>query len=438
MDNTQSMENSTEILLDTKHPFTASTLSTGHPFHYYLIPLLLTYLVTVRVFRNAHLRATTRAFPYPTQRRFASMTDEDAYRIQQVVAELEFPFTFEKALQFALFRTYGIPSISSLLVATSQLSNQATAPKRYVDTTVLIKEFMGHPPTSARTLEAIGRMNYLHGHYRNRGRISDDDMLYTLALFALEPIRWINRYEWRQLEDFEKCAMGTFWKSIGDAMKIPYDALLLQSGNKPNRNQDQYFIDGLHWLDELSEWAEGYEQRAMKPNPDNHNTAEQTTLLLLWNVPAALKPLGKAIVSTLMDTRLRTAMIYADPPPFLAKLVPALLKTRAFCVRHFFLPRPSFLAVHHTSRDPTSSESGRYTLSHYDNEPFYIEPTFWRRWGPGTWAMRMMGLPLPGDDGNRFSPEGYKVSEVGPHRFGKGVLPVDRIGTRKEQGCPFG
>ena len=431
------MENNTEIRLDTKHPFNASTISIGHPFHYYLIPFLLIYLVTVRISRNARLRATARAFPYPNPRSFASMTDEDAYRIQQIIAELEFPFTFEKALQFALFRTYGIPSISSLLVATSQLSTKATAGKRYVDTTVLIKEFMGHPPTSTRTLEAIGRMNYLHGIYRDRGRISDDDMLYTLALFALEPIRWINRYEWRHLEDFEKCAIGTFWKSVGDAMKIPYDALLLQSGNIPNRNQDQYFIDGLHWLDELSEWAEGYEQQAMKPNPKNHTTAEQTTLLLLWHVPTALKPLGKTIVTALMDTRLRNAMTYPDPPPFLLKLVPALLRIRAFFVRHFMLPRPSFLAVHHTSREPTSPESGRYTLSNYDNEPFYVQPTFWRRWGPGTWAMRMMGLPLPGDQGNRFFPEGYKISEVGPRGLAKGVLQVDRDGKRR-QGCPFG
>lgn len=437
------MENETGILQDAKHPFNTSKISTGHPFHYYLIPLLLIYLLTVRILRNARLRATSRAFPYPVPRPFSSMTDEDAFRIQQTVAELEFPFTFEKALQFALFRTYGIPSISSLLVATSQLSNKATAGKRYVDTTVLIKEFMGHSPTSARTLEAIGRLNYLHGIYQNRGRISDDDMLYTLALFALEPIRWINRYEWRQLEDFEKCAIGTFWKSMGDAMKIPYDALILQSGNNPrHRNQDHYFIDGLHWLAELSEWAEGYEQEAMKPNAHNHTTAEQTTLLLLWNIPQILKPFGKSIISALMDTRLRTAMIYPPPPPILLTLAPFLLRTRAFILRHFALPRPSFLAVHHPSRDFTSPESGRYTLSHYDNEPHYVVPTFWRRWGPGTWAMRAMGLPLPGDEGGKFSPGGYKISEVGPRGLGRGVVPVDRGGKGGEWGgrggCPFG
>lgn len=429
------MDNNSEILLESQF-VTTSSVSIRQPFYYYLIPVLLVYLTVVRLQRHARLRATVTAFPFPTQRPFGSMNIDEAYRIQKNVAELEFPFTYEKALQFALFRTYGIPSISTLLVATSQLSKPATAAKRYVDTSVLIREFMGHAPDSARTLEAIGRMNKIHGHYQRSGRISDDDMLYTLALFALEPIRWIDRFEWRQLEDVEKCAMGTFWKSLGDVMKIPYDALLLQSGNEVNSNQDK-FDDGLHWLNALAKWADGYEQRAMIPHVHNHTTAEQTTLLLLWHIPATLKPLGKSIVSALMDTRLRVAMTYPTPSPALLKLVPALLKTRAFLLRHFALPRPSFLAVHNPSRHPTSPESGRFTLSRYDNAPYYIQPTFWRRWGPGTWAMRMMGLPLPGDEGDRFQPEGYKISEVGPHGIGKGVLEVNliKIGNK---GCPFG
>lgn len=115
------------------------------------------------------------------------MTDNNAFLIQKNIGELEFPFIFEKALQFALFRTYGIPSISNLLVATAQ--STTTACKRYTDTEVLIREFMGYAPTSARALEAIGRMNYIHSGYQRCGKITKDDMLYTLSLFVVEPIR---------------------------------------------------------------------------------------------------------------------------------------------------------------------------------------------------------------------------------------------------------
>lgn len=43
---------------------------------------------------------------------------------------------------------------------------------------------------------AINRLNTIHGKYP----ISNDDYLYTLVLFVAEPIRWINKWEWRKLD----------------------------------------------------------------------------------------------------------------------------------------------------------------------------------------------------------------------------------------------
>ena len=236
------------------------------------------------------------------------MTNEDAFLIQLRIAELDFPFTFEKSLQFALFRTYGIPSISKLLVQTSQFSEARTATKRYADTTVLLAEFLGYHPTNARSIEAIARMNYIHSQYQKPGKnkIKDDDLLYTLALFAGEPTRWIDQYEWRKLEDFEKCAIGTFWKAIGDAMGIGYQNL--RSGTEGGTP----WTDGLQWLDELNEWSAKYEERYMVPDKNNQKTAEQTVAILLYNLPKPAKPYGRKIVSALMDDRLRTAMMYVS------------------------------------------------------------------------------------------------------------------------------
>ena len=265
----------------------------------YLI-LCLSYLTLVAFFRNQRLRSILLKHHYPTRPSFAAMTNEDAYMIQQSIGELEFPFTFEKALQFALFRTYGIPTISKLLVQTGQFSEESTAAKRYVDTTVLIAEFMGYHPTSARSIEAISRMNYIHSQYQNSGKILDDDLLYTLSLFAVEPVRWIDQYEWRKLEDFEKCAIGTFWKAIGDAMGIKCSKL---------KSGENGWTDGLQWLDELTEWSTEYEKTFMIPDKNNYKTAEQTVAILLYSLPRFLKPYGKSIVSALMDDRLRTAMM---------------------------------------------------------------------------------------------------------------------------------
>lgn len=143
-------------------------------------------------------------------------------------------------------------------------------------------------------------MNYLHDMYRKTGKISDADMLYTLSLFALEPARWTNRYEWRTLTDMELCAIGTYWKSLGDAMDIPYG--VLASGKFG-------WMDGLQWLDELRTWSLQYEEANMKPAVSNQIVATATVNILLHNVPQILREVSKRFVAALLDERLRTAMM---------------------------------------------------------------------------------------------------------------------------------
>jgi hypothetical protein len=164
------------------------------------------------------------------------------------------------------------------------LSNPETAGKRYADSEVLLAEIFGNEPASARAIESFGRMNYLHGVYRASGKILDDDMLYTLALFAIEPIKWVDKYDWRKVSDLERCAMGTFIKSMGDAMLIDF-------GQLPSAKRG--FQDGIQWLEEMWRWAEEYEIKHMVPGESNHQTANVTTAIFLFALPNALKPIGK-------------------------------------------------------------------------------------------------------------------------------------------------
>ena len=293
-----------DIHNDTFYKGQASPVPDNESWMSFYILLLILYPLVCALLRNDRLRTTYETFPYTTRASFAFMTDSHAQQIQQIATELEFPFTFEKALQFALFRSYGIPTIAKLLVATSQFSEPSTACKRYVDTSILISEFMGYKPTEARTQEAIARMNFIHSGYRKSGKLLDDDMLYTLSLFVSEPIRWINKYEWRKLEDIEVCALGTFWKSIGDAMGISWEKLKSGTGGKEGT-----WEDGLQWVEEVLEWSQQYERDYMVPNINSMKTADETTRILLWSVPGPLKGAGKKLVSALMDDRLRNAMM---------------------------------------------------------------------------------------------------------------------------------
>jgi hypothetical protein len=57
------------------------------------------------------------------------------------------------------------------------------------------------PPITSKDSLTVSR------NYQKKGLISNDDMLYTLSVFALEPVRWVKRYEWREMTPMEICAL---------------------------------------------------------------------------------------------------------------------------------------------------------------------------------------------------------------------------------------
>ncbi|KAK2858369.1 hypothetical protein FQN49_004800 [Arthroderma sp. PD_2] len=389
------------------------------------------YLAAVQLLRFQRIRSLEKEYGYHTRESFAKMTDDEAWSIQRTMFMLEFPFFATKGLQFALFKTYGIPTISKLLVQTSELSNPETSTKRYADTSVLIDQFMSCPPASDRSREAIARMNFLHYTYRKAGKILDDDMLYTLSLFALEPSRWIDRYDWRKVSDLERCAAGTFWKSIGDSMEIRYDKLPSAATG---------FRDGLHWLEELDAWSREYEAEYMVPDKHNHQTANETVDLLLYNAPSFTHPVMRKGVTFLMEDRLRVAMMYERPEWVYRFIFGNILALRQLVARHLMLPRPYCLRVVRLSEDV--DQAAPHNVLVWDNAPYYVKPTLWNRWGPEALYSRLLGRPVPGDEGDKYFPNGFNPPDVGPKRFlGKGKEYLEqtkkRLQVERTGQCPF-
>lgn len=259
-------------------------------------------------------------------------------------------------------------------------------------------------------------------------------MLYTLGLFAIQPIRFIEKFEWRDLSDLEKCAIGTFWKSVGDALAITYEAL--PSGGPNGKG----FKDGLHWLEEITAWSDAYEERCMVPHIKNRETADQTTAVLVYMLPRSLHHVGLKFVSFMMDERLRRAMLYDAPPPLYATVFSALLNTRRFILRYLTPPRPYFMR--YMSLTETPDEDNRIFMTQWDAAPYYVKPSLWNRWSPTAWVTWMLGRPLPGDEGERYYPRGYRIEDVGPRYFeGKGgksmVEFVEELKMARTGGCPF-
>ncbi|KAK2608705.1 hypothetical protein QQS21_002694 [Conoideocrella luteorostrata] len=403
---------------------------TSHNISWHIIlSLALMYPILCYSLRFRRMTAKQRQLGFTDRTSFSKMTSVQAQSIVQEISEWEFPLLFKMSLQFALFKTYGIPTISDLLVATRLFSNPKTASKRYEDTSILIGEFMAHSPNEQRTRQAIGRMNSLHSPYIKAGKISNEDLLYTLSVFVTEPINWINKFEWRQMTDMEICAQGTFWKSIGDAMDIKYTGHLKRDTWK----------DGIEFVEDIMEWAHNYELEHMVPAATNKQTADELVKLLLYFAPKAILPFAHQAIGVIMGERLRTAMMYPTPSVTAQKVTSFIFSLRRFVLRHLTLPRFS-PKTEFSEKDP---KTGRYYHKEYLVHPYYVKPTLGSRWGLQAWLIWALGGTLPGgSDGKKYSPEGYLFADVGPEKkkpFGMEELKEWEYKVEKTMplGCPF-
>lgn len=81
-------------------------------------------------------------------------------------------------------------------------------------------------------------------------------------------------------------------------------------------------------------------------------------------------------------------------------------------------------------------------MRYYGNAPYYIWPSFPERWLAQAWLHKLLGKPIPGDDGNKYNPKAYHIGKVGPnHMVGKGMDSMEDIKAalkkRNRGGCPF-
>ncbi|KIV88347.1 hypothetical protein PV10_08038 [Exophiala mesophila] len=398
---------------------------------YYLLPAVVAYPLLCSALRFRRLKNIQAKYNYgsSTNPSYEGMTVVEAHKIIDSMSCFEFPALFTKGLQFALFRTYGIPTISSLLFKTTQLSAEKNVPKRYADTTILLFDIMSAEPNSERANNAFARLNYLHGHYIRQGKISNDDMLYTLALFMNQPVEWVNRFEWRQFTDLEICAMGVFHKYMGESMQINFDVLpSAKSGWK----------DGLHFYRELNTWFKDYEKEYMVPDVTNYEVAVKTRDLLICNAPTFAHSVLQKMVSAPLDDRLREAIMFDKAPPAYTASLNGFMTLRRVLLRYLALPRPWFMEDTIMTEKP--DKAGRRYIVTWDTKPVYVKPTLWNRWGPGALMSRVLGIAVPGDAGTH--PEGFVVDDVGPSVFvGKGRAEaretVKHLETKANIGCPF-
>ncbi|KAI1819140.1 hypothetical protein F4861DRAFT_166897 [Xylaria intraflava] len=408
-----------------------TSLSSLSLWRRHLVAIAVGYVALCRVlrFRGEKKLRRRMGFPEGGRETLSRMTNDQAQQIIEYLIRSEFPAFSELALQFALFKTYGVESISRLLLATTNLIDPVKSLKRYEDTGAIIGEFMLHPPSSDRAMRSIARMNFLHSKYIEQGAISNEDLLYTLSVFVMEPPRFARLYEWRAMNDMEYCAYGVFWKAIGDSMGIKYKGYLTHDS----------WRDGIEWADDITAWAKSYEVKAMRPNLVANKPAKALIPMLMYWLPWFAKPFAEEVICVLMGDRVREAFMLPEPGITAAATVYSLMLLRRFYLRYLALPRLSPIR-RLAGVDP---QTGRmHSHISYGNFPFYIKPTLWNRWGPKAWAIWLYGGKLPGDNPEEFMPQGYLWTDLGPrNRMGLGAaemeVDVKRMTASNRGGCPF-
>jgi len=231
----------------------------------------------------------------------------DCERIYFLLSSCEFSWDIEKALEFALFRTYAVPTISGLLSFTGEFRDRTR--KRYDDTELLMSEVSENGQESERGQAAIARINDMHGRFR----ISNDDTLYVLSTFVVEPVHWLERFGKRAMTPGEAEACVHYYRALGSKMGIR------------DMPEDFAAFDGFH---------RAYEASNFRYAATNAEIGSLTRdLLLSMHVPKILVPLARPVVHALCDKPLRSAMGFEDPPRWLEHLAVAGLKARALVLR---------------------------------------------------------------------------------------------------------
>lgn len=240
--------------------------------------------------------------------RIAALDPEENFEeIASLLYAYEFSWDIERALEFALFRTYAVPSISGLLAKTGEFEHRAR--KRYDDTELILAETIEHGLDSPRGQQSIARMNAMHGRFR----IDNGDMVYVLSTFICEPIRWLDRFGRRSMTEAEQRAWFLYYRGLGERMGIR---------------------DMPRELSVMMQFNEEFEAVNFRFAQTNQRIGKATSDLLLgFYLPRWMFWAGRPGVRAFLDPPLLTAMGFRAAPGWVRGLLMATLRLRARVLR---------------------------------------------------------------------------------------------------------
>lgn len=232
--------------------------------------------------------------------------ERDASEIYRLTAAYEFPWDLTRALELALYRTYAVPAIGSLLARTAELTDRTQ--KRYDDTALLLDTVVEHGFDSDEGRTAIRRINQMHRSYD----ISNEDMRYVLCTFVVMPRRWIDAYGWRRLSAHEIVASTVHYRTLGRHLGIK---------------------DIPETYEEFEACLDAYEEARFAWDEGARRVSDATLDLMTSWYPRPLAPLLRASTLALLDEPLLSAFRYEPPGAAIRALVRKAVRARGRLVR---------------------------------------------------------------------------------------------------------
>jgi hypothetical protein len=201
-----------------------------------------------------------------------------------------------------------VPSIAELLDSTGEFTLRSR--KRYDDTDLLISTFAEHGYSTRAGRAAIRRINQIHGRFA----IANEDFVYVLSTFVVEPFRWNERFGWRRALEAERLAQLHFWRAVGRLMNI---------------------ADIPETYGEMERFNAEFERSRFAYTDAGHRVALAMLDMFVGKVPGLPKRLGTRGVCALLDEPLLAALRLPRPTAAERRAVEGALKLRARALRLF-------------------------------------------------------------------------------------------------------
>lgn len=174
----------------------------------------------------------------------------------------------------AYYRNFAIPSGSATLVRNGEIP--ARPMKRSIDTGIVIYELIASGLDSERGRHMTALLNRVHRHVPG----SQEDFLYVLMALLVVPMRWTDRYGWREPTRTERDAATRFFRELGVRMHI---------------------ADIPATFEDAEAFFDDYERRRMAPSTAGKTLMGATVQVFQSMQPRLLHPVTERMIATMLD-----------------------------------------------------------------------------------------------------------------------------------------